>query len=148
VRDENPSVDVAAVWSGLSPLVDSIARIAREHEPDWTVVDPEADLHNWCGETCPRVSDLLADACIPSKVVRGKLRDWTHTWLVLADGSILDPTISQFDRPGSEYTVDTDTEVRWLCSSTGARIALIAASETLHRDYRPRSSVSELRKPS
>lgn len=119
--------------------IDAIARIAAETEPSWTVVNPEVDVHSWCGDACARVGNLLAAHGLHVRLVRGELRGWTHVWLVLTDGSILDPTISQFDRPGTEYVVDTDTEVHWLRSPAGAHIALIATSEPLHRDYRAQS---------
>ncbi len=125
------------VWTALVAHVDAIARIAAESEPDWALVNPDVDLHNWCGDACGPVRDLLAARGIRARVVKGELRGWTHAWLVLDDGSILDPTISQFDRPGSEYSVDTDVEVHWLRGAAGTRIALIAPSMALHRDYRP-----------
>ena len=127
---------VTPAWRQLEAHIDAIARIVVETEPDWTVVNPEVDLHNWCGDACEPVRDLLAAHGIRARLVRGELRGWTHVWLVLDDGSILDPTISQFDRPETEYAVDTDTEVHWLRSDTAARITVIATTEPLHRDYR------------
>jgi hypothetical protein len=128
---------INAVSAALVAHIGAIARIAAEHEPDWTLANLEVDAHDWCGETCPPVRALLRSHHIAARLERGELRGWTHTWLVLADGSILDPTISQFDRPGSEYTVDTDIEVHWLRSPDGARVALVTPGTALHDDYRP-----------
>ena len=125
-----------AVERQLQPHVDAMAALARAHEPDWSRVDWDVDLHNWCGETCVAVGNYLAEHGFVVRSQRGEIRGWTHCWLVLPDGSILDPTISQFDRQGTEYTIDTDSEVSWLVSPRGARIAVILTDDLLYGDYR------------
>jgi hypothetical protein len=91
---------------------------------------------------CPPIREMLAEHGIEASVLKGELRGWTHTWLVLAGGVILDPTIKQFDMPEGdypfepEYIVDTLTEAWWLQSQTRRRIALVLSDQPLHGDYR------------
>lgn len=68
-----------------------IERLAWQDTPDWD---------NWCGHACERVSDYLREQGIEHQIVDSPdetLSQWGHhTWIEFPDGTLLDPTITQF----------------------------------------------------
>jgi hypothetical protein len=73
--------------SGLAKHLPEIERLAWENTPDYD---------NWCGNACDRVSEYLKSQGVPH--YRGMASH--HDWLELEDGTIVDPTISQFGSTG------------------------------------------------
>lgn len=114
--------------------LDDLSEIAWAHEPDWNAVYEGAG-HSWCHDVSVAAADLLRDRGIPARVITGGLRGNHHTWLALADGTILDLTIAQYiDR--TEDRCVSDDEVPWTMTERDEElVAVIEPSHPFHREY-------------
>jgi hypothetical protein len=113
----------------LSPLLVEIERLAWLETPDWD---------DWCGNACARISPYLDTQGIehaiesagddPEDTVGPNWPWGTHTFIRLADGSVLDPTISQFQGEGHP---------RLQGSPSSALTALLPREHPAARYYEP-----------
>lgn len=120
----------------LSP--DALADLAAIAEDLFPHDELEGDVdHNWCGEVSKYATrHLLADEVDCSKKVGGFGPEGRyHCWVVLHDGTIVDPTILQFSDPrfGDDASSDfadfpgTDT------------VAVVPPVHPFHRHYGART---------
>lgn len=90
----------------IGPHISEIERLAWENTPDWD---------NWCGNACQRISEYLSAQGIGHRIVDNEevpTFPWgTHTWIELDNGTIIDPTMTQFwgeSHPRTKGSPSTD----------------------------------------
>jgi len=74
---------------------------------------------------------------IRAQVVSGSLRGSNHTWIELADGTIIDPTIERFFGVAADRRIG-HTEIPWQRQDgdeEGAAVAVVPPNHPLHADY-------------
>jgi hypothetical protein len=90
--------------------IENIAKIASETEPEYKT--DGYGKHNWCADTAVAVERYLARRQIATRPLYPQGRNvtswgcyhsfidsnWSHTWVELKDGTIIDPTVAQFFR--------------------------------------------------
>jgi hypothetical protein len=131
--DPPPQPSILNGWPELPELLSEIADIARAHEPDWDAVF-EGQQHDWCGEASRDTAAYLNQIGITAQVHIGGLRGCHHSWVELADGTIIDPTIEQYIDRTQDCTVDR-SEVPWLSGLNGEQVAVVPPGHPLRAEY-------------
>jgi hypothetical protein len=108
--------------------------IAFAHEPDWDKAYEGAD-HSWCWDASLEVAAYLTAQGISARTQTGGLCGNHHTWVVLDDGTIVDPTVEQYIGRGEKAEVD-HTLVPWLRSPDGdVVVAVVPPGHPFHSEY-------------
>lgn len=88
-------------WRGEDGPISSdreLLRIARAAREQITLGGPSS---GYCAVVCVPLATYLTRRGFPAEDVHGAVGEWQHSWVVLGDGRILDPTADQFNRAGA-----------------------------------------------